>query len=231
MVIHDRLAHAPSNNQLRTAQPTPWTEADGERAGTQAAPLIRRLVVLVPDAAMDQAEFANQVRGLAADRGLSVLLVAQHRTAEDAWAVRRNLVTLAALIGDPPQISTQLQVEAGRTWLQMIRSLLAPGDLVVCHREQTIGGGWPWQRRSLVEQLRAELGAPICVLGGLVHTEAMEGETWPRRVAGWVIPLALIAGFSFVQVQIQSETTGWVTTALLCVTALVELALVAWCVI
>jgi hypothetical protein len=190
-------------------------------------PAVDRLVVLVPELSGDPAGLAAQIRALAAPRGLAVLLIGQIAEEPETWSVRRGLSTLAALVADL-QIRVDTLATPTPSWLDILRRIVLPGDVVVCHREQVVGHTWPWQRRGLVEAIRAELNVPVCALQGHGLNLRQGARRWTTRVLSAVMPLAVIALFGVAQVRIHSITTGWIETLLLCATAIVEILALAY---
>lgn len=193
----------------------------------RAEPPGQRLVVLVPDLESDPAELAAQIQALAAPRGLAVLLVAQSDSAHDLWATRRRLTTLAALVSAPPQVRVDTHATPTREWLKILQHVIAPGDMVVCSRRQSAALLWPWQRKPLAEVIRARFRVPVCELAEVSSVSQRHPTNLAALILAWVVPLAIIAVFAFFQVTIEAYTDGWVTTALLCGSALVEIIVLA----
>ena len=191
---------------------------------------VRRLVVLVPAGQVDQVELAAQVLALSAARGLEVVLIGRTLDPRDAWAVRRELVTLAALIRNPTGVPAEIRVISRAPWTDLLAPLVQPGDLLVCQREQVVAGAWPWQRLSLAAALRRTLRVPVCTLEGIVlEREPSSERTLLTRLIGWVVPGLVIVGFTAMQIQIEMHSVGWLTTVLLCLSVLVEIAILSWC--
>lgn len=193
----------------------------------RARPSGERLVVLVPDLESDAAELAAQIRALAAPRGLAVLLVAQSDNAHDLWATRRDLTTLAALVSAPPQVRVDTHATPTREWLKILQHVIAPGDMVVCSQSQSVATPWPWQRKPLAEVIRARFQVPVCELTEVSTVSQQRPSTLGARILSWAVPLGIIAAFAFFQIVIEAYTDGWVTTALLCGSALVEIIVLA----
>ncbi len=189
------------------------------------APAATRLVVLVPSLDVDLTELAIHLRSLAAPRGLRILLVAQRPRPEDDWVWRRVLVVLASMISEPPYIRVDFHIGRSQPWVDLLRALVMEGDLVVCHREQS--QGWIWSNSSLTRKIGTELHVPTCELSGMCTRSASLPASWVRQALSWIVPLLIILGFSVIQYQIQLHTTGWVTTAALFFSVVIELVLIA----
>ncbi len=196
-------------------------------SATRSEPVVDRLLVLVPDHAGDPAELAAQIRAMAAPRRLPVLLIGQIAEEPETWAVRRDLSTLAALVAQP-EIRVDSVATATTSWIEILRRIVLPGDMVVCHLEQTVGRTWPWQRQSLAEVIRTELNVPVCALKGFVPGLRLARARWLSGILGSLLPFAFIAVVSAIQVAIQVLTTGWWSTVLLSVSAVVEILALAY---
>lgn len=202
----------------------PQTQAP---SATRSEPIIDRLVVLVPDHAGDPAELAAQIRAMAAPRRLPVLLIGQIVEEPETWAVRRDLSTLAALVAQP-EIRVDSVATTTPSWIEILRRIVLPGDMVVCHLELTVGRSWPWKRQSLAEVIRTELNVPVCALKGFVPGLRQARARWLSGILGSLLPFIFIGVVSAIQIAIQILTTGWWSTVLLSVTAVVEILALAY---
>jgi len=194
---------------------------------TRTEPSVDRLLVLVPDYSGDPAELAAQIRSMSAPRRLPVLLIGQIAEQPETWSVRRDLSTLAALIADP-EIRVDSVATTTASWIEILRRVVLPGDLVVCHHEQTLDRNWPWQRQSLAEAIRKELNVPVCALQGFVPGLRLVRARWLSGILGSLLPFAFIVFVSAIQIAIQTLTTGWLSTVLLSLSAVVEILALAY---
>jgi hypothetical protein len=186
-------------------------------------PPARRLLVLVPGLTTST-ELANQVWSLASPKELAVLFVGAAWESNDQYAMRRLLATLAAATRDG-RLQVETRLISGKDWLEAVRTLWQPGDLVVCHREQAITA-WGFERLPLAEALATTLNAPVYVLSGFYPkppSRVSLAGRWLRSIG----PFLIIAGFFVVQVQIEQSFTNWLYYPLMILSVLVELALLA----
>ena len=176
---------------------------------------------------MYPAEFASQIRSLAVDRGLGVLLVGLSATREDVWAWRRSLTTLAAALNEMGDLRATIEVSTADNWIDAAQNLCREGDLVVCLRDQVFEGGWPWQRQALSRALLSRLHTPVCELeaSGLGQTTPLRSLS--VRIFSWATSLAIIAAFGFLQYAIQVNTPTSLGMVLMSGTVIVELILLA----
>ena len=177
----------------------------------------RRLVVLVPSVDMDEIRIAREVWEMASPQKLSVLLLGMCSDTSEEYRLRRRLINLAAVIRDP-RVSVEFQIEYGRNWLRGVRSVLADGDVILCHEEQSAG----LRHRSLINKLRA-LHVPVWSLSGILPSNPAPPYRWLSRIAFWFVAIAFLAGFSYLQTQIDTITEVPAKDVLLCLSVLVEL--------
>ncbi len=188
----------------------------------------RRLIVLVPAPLVDDAELASQVQALALPGCLSVLLLSKCDRAEDTWAQRRYLATLAAHIRTAPQLHVEAHISPKRAWLGILKSVAIPGDLVVCQRGQTTRAAWWAPAESLAKAIRTQLQVPVCELQDVRSGPRIGRLSGFARAGRWLLALTLIASFGLLQVQFRTLTTGWMTSVVLIGSVWVELLLIAW---
>lgn len=167
--------------------PTPQTTSLARPPA--GAALVKRLLVLVPPEAGQDAELAAQAWRLASPAGVPVVLVGLAHDAASEAQRRRQLASLAALTRDET-VPVTTRLELAPNWLAAVRRLWRPGDLLLCFSGQLDFGGWLGRRgRPLADALRAALGAP------LIEAELPAASAWPRRPQALATPVALLAAF------------------------------------
>jgi hypothetical protein len=188
---------------------------------------VRRILVLVPQAAGLDAELAQRAWRLAAPSGLPIVLVGlAHDSASEAQR-RRQLASLAALTrGEGVSVSLSLALEQG--WLPAVQRLWRPGDLVVCVAGQVAAAGWLGLRHWPLQQaLQARLHAPF-------YEARLSGEAPSARFAAspltqtqaLLAALAVVVGSFWLQVQVLQLAQGLAENVLLLLSVLGEFALI-----
>lgn len=175
-----------------------------------------RFLVLIPTDA-DYSTVAHRIWELAHDAGASVEFLGLCRDAAQEPGLRRELVTLAALVYDG-RIATEIKIETGMNWLSTVRSNYQPGDVIVCFAEQRAG----ILHKSLSQILQAKLNVPVYILSGLQPQKS----NWVSQVLAWVGSLAIIAGGFLLQIRITALPKDWAQTTLLILLVIVEFWLV-----
>ena len=188
-------------------------------------PPARRLIVLVPDMDVDESGLAARIWALASPHGLEVLFLGTLREEQNEFRARRRLATLAAITRDN-QVQVEFTVMAHSHWVRAVQGIWRPGDLVVCHAEQTAAARG-WRHQPLSQALITALDAPVCILSGFYPKLPSERPNWLVQILAWLPPLAIIVVFFILQVRITQGTAGWVQTALLCLSVFAEFGLIA----
>jgi hypothetical protein len=133
-------------------------------AADKPLPPAQRLVVLVPNMEVDEAEFAYRIWSLASARRLDVLFLSRVEEAREEALARQRLARLAAITRDQrTQIETQIEFNCN--WFQAVENIRRRGDVVVCHGEQRFSR-WGWGRQVLAQALVARLNLSTYVLSG-----------------------------------------------------------------
>lgn len=185
------------------------------------------MLVLVPGLDMYPAEFASQIRALAVDRALGVVLVGLSVASDDIWAWRRSLTTLAAALNELGDLHATIEVSTADNWIDAARSLRRDGDLIVCLRDQVFEGVWPWQRQALSRALLSRLHAPVCELEAARLGQTTTSRPLSARILSWATSLAIIAAFGVLQYAIQVNASSSLGMVLMSGTVVVELILLA----
>lgn len=180
----------------------------------------QRLLVLIPDADSANTELARRIWELAVAHGFPVLLLGLCMDATEEILLRRQLVTMAAAIRDS-KVSTQIQIEFGQDWIEKVRAVWRPGDLVVCFAEQQVG----LRHKPLSQVLNSGLQVPVYILSGL-YVPDRPRSSLPSQIVSWAGSIGILLGFFWVQVKIDQLPKDWTHTFLLCLSVFVEIVLI-----
>jgi hypothetical protein len=188
-----------------------------------ALPPARRLVVLVPDADLDETGLTRRIWTLAAPRQLEVLYLGLCRATSDEPRARRRLATIAALTRDDcVNVRTVLVMEAD--WLRSLRPLVQTGDLIVCHVEQLQAG---WRRdRPLGPRLSQALKMPVYTLEGFYAGARAPTAGWMGRLIFWGGSVGIVAVAFWLQVRIGLLPKDWAQSLLMILSVVGEFSLI-----
>lgn len=187
---------------------------DTQASATQS---IRRLVVLVPNLDLNEVQLAREVWEMALAPRLAVLLISLCSDLSEESLIQRRLINLAAMIRDP-RIVVETHIEYGRNWVRGVKSVFTEGDVILCHEEQSVG----IKRTPLTEVLKAA-HAPVWTLSGYHPTNIPSHPRWLSSVIFWSVALAVMAGFFYLQVQVNQITDSVARYVVLCLSALAEI--------
>jgi hypothetical protein len=178
----------------------------------------RRLIVLIdPDS--DCASVTRRICKLASETNSDVQLLGLCRDPNQELALRRELVTVAALIRDA-KVFVDMQVEVGTDWLSIVKCNYQEGDMLVCITEQPVG----LRRRPLSQILESTLKAPIYVLSQTKSPQFQSGLL--SQVIAWSGFIGIVAAFFILQVKISQLPKDWSQTLLFILLLIPEFGLI-----
>ena len=180
----------------------------------------RRLVVLIPNLDIDEAEVARAVWELAFPPELAVLFLGLCPNANEEPRVRRRLATIAALTRDQ-KVPVEIQFEFGRNWIRTLKTVLEAGDIVVCYAEQQTG---IW--RQPLELALERLNIPILILKGYIPSMHKPSSTFWHESIFWLVSIAVLLVFFLFQIRILRISEEWARDILLSLSIVIEFSLV-----
>lgn len=153
----------------------------------------RRLIVLVsPDG--DYTAATPRIWELANATGSSVQLLGLYRDWSEESALRRTLVTMAALIQDT-QVSVEIKVQFGRNWVKAVKDQAQTGDMIVCLASQRTN-----MQGRLSHALESSLKNPIYILQE--SNWQMPKSKGFSPIITWSGILGILIGFFALQVSV-----------------------------
>lgn len=174
-----------------------------------------RFIVLIPSVEIDPAELKLQLSKLGLMRSQEVLLLGKY----SRWATDNHANSLFRLAMDMRLTGinvTYKLVREVQDWVMVLRQSADAADIVICHEE--------YQGQKLQKAITAELGLTAYVMSGIYNTRIKRWEMALTRICFELLPLALIIGTFWLQVQISSQTDGLLNSVLLVLTVLFDVA-------
>jgi hypothetical protein len=178
-----------------------------------------RLIVLIPPEA-DYALATKRLWKIAATTGMPIQLIGLCKEFAQEPGVRRELVTMAALIRDG-RVCAEAKVEIGTDWVEVVKHNVQSGDLIVCFAEQRAG----LFQKPLSQILQSNMKTSVYILSGLIPQNASQ-PNWFSQSLAWMGSIGIIAGSALVQFQITSLAQNWAQTALMIVSIIGEVGLI-----
>lgn len=180
-----------------------------------------RLIVLVPNSELDLALAARKIREVAKAMESRIQLLGLSRDAAHEPGIRRQLVTLAAMIEDPT-LMVESKVEYGRDWLNALRFHWHQGDVIVCFAEQLSNASGT----SLSNILERELNTVVYVIGEIKRHHKNQTPVWLYNLLAWAGSIALIVGFFGVQANLVQTPQNVLHTLLFYISLFAEVGLI-----
>ena len=177
---------------------------------------VRRLIVIVPESEVDSALAVRKIWELANALESRIQFLGLSKDAEHEPSVRRQVVTLSAMVGDE-NIPVESKIEIGNDWLNAVKSEWHEGDVIVCYAEHRSG----LTRRPLSQILESNLNATVYVLGGF-HQEVHMRASWIFDTLAWAGSIAIILGFFWLQSKLGQFSTDWAYSTLLYISLFAE---------
>ena len=165
----------------------------------------QRLILLIPSD-LEHPLVPHRIWELANAMHYRVQLLGVCRRGFDEPGLRRQLATLAALIGHGG-VSVEVKIESKTSWLQAVWANYHPGDLIVCFAEQR-----GFLHKPLQQILETRLDAAVYVLSE-PQTQKTKGR-WLSQVLGWSGSFVIILAFGFLQARISQLTEDWFQSVL-----------------
>ena len=161
-----------------------------------------RLIVLIPAGGSAYITEPRRIWELANATGMSVQFLGLCNDTEQALVLRRELVTLSALVRFG-RVTTDIKIEFGKDWLNAVKHNYRSGDMIVCFEEQSTG----LLHKPLSEILEFNLKAPIYILSGFKPQKSK--STLFSQAIAWLGSIGIIIGFGFLQINIIQLPNDW----------------------
>src|SRR5215208_727697 len=203
--------HAPSFSNL------PTVESDTSIPAVNLEQF-RRLIILIPPNS-DCTSVTRRICKLAGETDSDIQLLGLCKDPNQEMALRRELVTVAALIRDA-KVFVDMKVEVGTDWLNLVKRNYQDGDILVCLAEQPMG----IRRRPLSQILESTLKAPIYILSETKLIQPQSGLLSQAII--WSGFIAIIAAFFILQVKLTQLPKDWFQTLLFVLLLIPEVGLI-----
>ena len=178
------------------------------------AQMHQTLIVLIPQG-LDTALLSHQIWRLVNATNMHVLLLGVGGDDATEPSLRRGLVTLAAVL-QGGRIPTDMRIESGANWVDIVKLHYCPGDMILCPAEYRAGVF----HRPLRQILEARLNAPTYVLS--MPNARKETPKWKSEIIAWSGFVGLLSGFGFLQFEIIHSIEGGFQTILLILSTILE---------
>ena len=179
----------------------------------------RRLMVLVPDLASDYTPIIHRIWELATTLHAPVLLLSFCKNPTQEPSLRRELITLSAMI-QAGGVHVAVNIEIATNWVEVVKRNYLTGDVVVCFAEQRAG----LLHKPLSQILQSDLKIPVYILFGLYPPKPKSDLL--SQVAAWLGSIGILMGFFILQVHITQLSKGGMQSILLILSIIPEFWLI-----
>ncbi|MHC1783775.1 MAG: hypothetical protein AB9891_13645 [Anaerolineaceae bacterium] len=187
----------------------------------------KRLVVLLPETLVGDIELARRIYWLGNKNHYAILYLTMVDDFESTLTISRHMATMRALTSDN-SLSVDSILTETRTWLKTLKDEIKPGDILVCHAEQSAKRGL-FKTISLFDFLNESFQNQIITLSGFYHPQAAQINKWLHGLIYWFGCLVLLAAFFAAGIQIENLSQGLVRNIMGIIGVAVEIgAVVAW---
>jgi hypothetical protein len=193
------------------------TPAEGHPADTCAATSGgHRLIVLIPEISIDVNHLRHAMTQLNADRSHELVLLGSD--SRGGVSGHSKFIRLAIDLRAQGWRVTSHLLNREENWTSAVRRIAEAGDLIACHAE--------YEGERLRREISSDPGLSVCVLSGVYPTRTQRWLRWVARAIFEIIPLAIIIGTFWFQVQISSHTSGAVNTIAIMISLIFEFGLI-----
>lgn len=185
---------------------------------------VYRMLVLVSRLNISDADFARKIWEMASPAHMNVMYLCVVSSTDEQMQAERRLATLAAITRDA-WVRVEFSVVQSNSWLETVKTLWKPGDVVVCHAESAGKRGWS-EREPLDQALIRALKTPVYVLSGFAEESPAK---WKHRfllIPYWLSLIAIIAGSFLFQAKIYQADKGFVGTLMVLLTFVFEVGVI-----
>ena len=183
----------------------------------------KRLIVLLPESLAGRTDLAHQINWMASLQSFDVLYLPMVEEDSNPLDMSRRMATMvAATIGEPMHGSSRAIARKG--WLDSLREIYQPGDMLVCMAEQSVKTGFV-HAISIQDYLQDVLQIPCRTVSGYYHPEHDRARQFLLKMVFWLVALAILIGFTIVEINIDQSLHGFMRISLLILVVGLELGI------
>jgi hypothetical protein len=187
----------------------------------------RRLIVLVSDCLDNPSAFAYKIRWMAMRDRCDVVFLALANGEDELLEMSREMTTVKAVASDPGY-EVKVIISRFDDWANTLQSILEPGDVILCPQEQTIRTG-ALRVIPMDDYIQNTLKYPVHTIAGFYQPGRARLSHWLQGLKFWAGILIIMAGFFWVEANLDAGAHGVAGTVMLMMAVLLEIgAIVAW---
>jgi hypothetical protein len=179
-----------------------------------------RLIVLLPQSLVGDVDFAQKVHRMASRDHKDVLYLTLLDDPEAVLSVARGIATMKAVTESNLIQVGSIQVPAQR-WFEKLQQVFRGGDMILCHREQSVKLGL-FRTQPTADYLIANLTHSVLTAEGFYNPQRSALQGWGRGLLFWLGALAIVTGFTLLELQADSAFPGFTHKLVLAAILLIE---------
>jgi hypothetical protein len=185
---------------------------------------VKRLIVLVPNEEVDEAQLSRQIWNLAANYRLDVLLISIVASADESMSALRRLTMLAAMTR-ASHFKIEKQVVFSTHGDRALRPYWQQTDMILCPAEKNIENLFG-NMTPLSQALSDRLKVPVYTFCGLYKYSSRQLPAWQRQLPFWLGFLLIVAISFYFETDVDQIVRGWVGQILLVMVMIIEIGLI-----
>ncbi|HVN15176.1 MAG TPA: hypothetical protein VMT73_05495 [Anaerolineales bacterium] len=178
----------------------------------------RKLIVVIPNVE-EETELARRILAIARPLSLKVLLLGFYSRPDEEAELRRKLITMSAFIREGGLV-VGIQNESGRDWLEKVKAIWKPCDMLACYIEQPTSG----RQRPMNEILASDLNTSVYIFKPSVPLIQKQNK-WINQIISWFGSLVIITSFFWLQVKISQPAQDAIRTIFMIFSIFIEVGL------
>jgi hypothetical protein len=211
----------------RFAAPHVFLQKENVMDATKTLVRKSRLIVLIPESLAGNTNLAHEIHRLALREGRNVFYLALVDDVDNRLVVLRDMATMKAATSDQ-DIVVEISLTDSGQWLHSLKDLIRTGDMIVCHAEQVVKGGF-LRTIPLNDYLKLNFPAPVRMLSHYYHPLRTQARQWLNGILFWLGSLMILALFFFLEIRTDQIMPDPVRVTLLSLLMIGELGvLLTW---
>ena len=175
--------------------------------------LKKRLIVLVPEGLAGNPDLAHKIYWMAIRDRCDVLYLAYVYDEEKRLEISRSMATMKALTSGN-LVMVNLKQTGSDDWLDTLRELYRPGDIIVCHEGQYVRQGF-LNTVSVKDLLSSIFKTPVTMISGFYHPWQLLSRKWLFGLLFWIGCLVILSAFTLLEIQVDRTVQGAAGTVLI----------------
>jgi hypothetical protein len=207
------------NNSTYSSQINHPVQPSGGTATIQSP--VKHLIALIPDSYFNPSKLAERIYKLSFPTYSQILLIGVCQDPTTQYILRQQLAVTASAMRDN-NLTVEIKIETGKQWSKNLEQLWQYGDKVVGLTQS--GGNWYQQGLNEIQQLNSEI--QVHMISDL-QLEFSKKRSALLDAILWLGAVVIMAGFFWIQIQIDRLPGNWGQSVLLYLSVFAEIG-VLW---